>query len=655
MSEDNVHFFEFGEFTLDVANFRLLEQGEQVQLTQKSFELLQFLIENRARVLKKEELLEALWEGNYVEEANLTQHIYMLRKALRQRSGERVFIETIPKTGYRFIAPVNEIPSNPAEDPAPDSIEPEDQSPYQPEPEVPSVKPNMTSPSLLRPERRRSGLIAVGGVIGVCALLIAAVVYFTGAGQNNEVEDGGSIAVLPFKQISGEKDEKLGLGIADVIIAKLANIGNIAVRPTTSIIRYADEDKSDLFEVGKALNVDYVIEGSIQRDDGKVRVTTQLYSVDEKKQVWTETFDEEYSDIFSLQDSISERIAQKVALEFRAGEKSFPFKQYTENPEAYQAFTTGLSYWSQQSKVGFQSSIVHFQKAIEKDPHFALAYAYLADTYAHYGYLKDLLDREQALRRGEEMANKALKLDPDCAEALAAKALVYAARNRGTEAFELMKRSLQIKPNDANAHHRIAWMYANRGDLDSAIKEMKIAVDLDPQSTFLNLYLARFYYLARKPEEAEKYCDRTLKIDPDAGEAKWRRFEVLELEGKLDQVEKSLKEALPRNTSNPAVKLFLARVMAEKGDDVASSKMLETAERSKVIGKYDFFLALAHIAQGRRDEAIEELEEAVRENRVELFVLRSDPNLDPIRSDPRFKSLVRDMEISGGWVPGGGS
>ncbi|HUF04458.1 MAG TPA: tetratricopeptide repeat protein [Aridibacter sp.] len=299
--------------------------------------------------------------------------------------------------------------------------------------------------------------------------------------------------------------------------------------------------------------------------------------------------------------------------------------------------------------MGFESAIVHFQKAIEKDPHFTLAYAYLADTYAHYDFLDDLMDREKALRLGEEMANKALRLDETCAEAKSAKALVFASRKRAAEAFELMRASIELKPNDAHSRHRIAWMYANRGDLGKAIDEMKLALDLDPQSTYLNLYMAHFYYLARKPAEAGKYCDRVLEIDPNAAEARWRLLQVLEMEGKFDQLEVRLKEALPKSESHPAARLFLSRVLALKGDLAGAQRMLKKASEYENVDEYSLLAAMAHTSIGDKEAAIREIEEAIRNESVELFVLKHDPNLDPLRQDPRFAALIIDMELSAGW------
>ncbi len=654
MSNNNVQCYEFGNFQLDLVNYRLVENGEPVPLTQKSFELLHHLIANRGRVLRKDELLDALWEGNFVEEANLTQHIYMLRKALKLKGGDTELIETIPKTGYRFVADVRTIhdSSNREADFGDADRGPADQH-RNVEPGIDNVRSDSPIPTYanrLPKKFGRRNAIAAGSLISVCALLILGVVYFappglTGPGNG----DAGSIAVLPFRQISGVQDEKLGLGIADVIIAKLANLENLAVRPTTSIIRYSGDRSEDLFDIGQKLNVEYLLEGSIQRENGTVRVTTQLYSVAERKQVWTETFDEEYTDVFSLQDAISERVAQKVAIGFAGKSRDLPIKQYTRNADAYQAYSTGLSYWSQHSKVGFESAIPHFQRAIDRDPHFALPYAYLADTYGHYTFLEPAIAREKALRLGEEMANKALKLDPECAEAMSAKALIYASRKRGAEAFELMKTSLSIKPNDAHARHRIAWMYANRGDLETALKEMKRALELDPQSVYLNLYIAHFLYLAKKPSEAIEYCEKTLKIDPGASSAKWRKLQILEFEGKYQEVEEKFENALKNNPNNWPVKVSLGRILAKLSKREQAREILRESKRSDKGAELAFFEALAHIALDEKDSALERLEAAVRGPGVDLFILRYEPNLDPLRSDPRFSALLRDLEVSEGW------
>ncbi len=331
MLRNDVQCYQFGDYRLDVTNCQLFRSGESVSVTQKSFEILRFLVENRGRILKKEEFLESLWEGSYVEEANLTQHIYMLRKALKQNRNGEVFIETIPKNGYRFVPDVEEIvsenrASKPVQFRGRENVEAKNVS----------NRPQFGS--------RTFGPLTLSLGTLFVVLLAGGFFYFAKNLRASTAADIGnkSVAVLPFTQIGEKKDAKLGVGVADVLIARLANIAEIDVRPTTSILRFDGEDNSDLSEVGKKLGVDCVIEGSIQRHGGVVRITAQLFDVKQKQQVWTEKFDEEYRDIFTLQDKISEKITRRLSNSGAPIEQAFlPYKQYTRNPEAYRAYSMG--------------------------------------------------------------------------------------------------------------------------------------------------------------------------------------------------------------------------------------------------------------------------------------------------------------------------
>ncbi|MCB1024976.1 MAG: winged helix-turn-helix domain-containing protein, partial [Acidobacteria bacterium] len=288
MLKRDVNWYEFGDYRLDTVSGQLFRSDFPVSLTQKSYEILRFLVENRGRILKKEELLDSLWEGSFVEEANLTQHIYMLRKALRQSRDENVFIETIPKNGYRFIAPVKEV------EPKDQLIRP-DRSNF---PDAVYIRANgqIMDPGFVnissseksiagRIENffKLQGIALSGKPLGLLAALLGfflvsvAVTGFAFVSGRFDSNSAGnirnkSIAVLPFKQIDDEKDAKLGIGIADVLIARLAHLDEVDVRPTTSIIRFEGKDNSDLVDVGMKLGVDCVIEGTIQRDGDKVRV-----------------------------------------------------------------------------------------------------------------------------------------------------------------------------------------------------------------------------------------------------------------------------------------------------------------------------------------------------------------------------------------------
>ncbi len=663
MSENNVNCYDFDDYRLDLTNFQLLENGESISLTQKSFELLHFLLENRGRILKKEELLDALWEGNFVEEANLTQHIYMLRKALKQQERKKLYIETIPKNGYRFLAQVDELYIEPIHissngkfserHEAVDFLNNNFQSDFLDEH---GKSPKQFTDSILDPSQvdirqnnysnRTFAMFAVA-----LFLFISAGTYYYLTYNSNEAglsKKPKSYAVLPFKQIDGEKDEKLGVGVADVLIARLANIEEISVSPTTSIIRFANEDNSDLAEVGRKLNVDCIIAGTIQRDNGTVRVTTQLYSVKERRQLWTDTIDEKYSDIFTLQDKISEKVAQKILMDLDVGSSALPYRQYTKSIEAYQAYSMGLSYWNMHTKEGFENAIRQFNKAIDFDPHFTLAYAYLADTYGHTGHIKHLMSADEARKKGEEAEKDALELDSNCAEALAALALIYANRDRQSEAFDLMTKSLEIKPNDAHSRHRISWMYANKGQIERAVKEMKIARKLDPQSAYINLFLGEMLSYAKQPDAAIEAYEKALQIEPNSGEARWHLILAHEQKGSFEEAENQL-NLLAGNNFRKDHLLVKSRLYAKGNKKEQAREILKLAIAKDKTRSFDFLIAQTYIALGENDKAVKLLVSIIPEVKDNIYYFKYDPNLDPVRDIPQFSKVLKAKENAQGW------
>ena len=311
MSEGNACYYEFGDYRLDVINYRLLKNESPVQLTQKSFEILQTLIENRDRVVKKDELLNLIWDDCYVEDATLTQHIYMLRKSLKENGSGSPLIETVPKLGYRFTADVREVSGENGNRKISEEVEfdeilssetlhPELEIQNRTYEQLPEFSPNF----LPKQNSFSKKAILFASVFGVLAFYIGLSVYLSVNGSKNNSsansEKINSIAVLPFKQIAEQKDEKLGVGMADVLISKLGSGGgtDLRVLPTGSIIRYTDEDMSNLSGIGRELGVNSVLTGTIQREGEDIRVTAQLYDVRQQRSLWTGKFDEKFSKYF---------------------------------------------------------------------------------------------------------------------------------------------------------------------------------------------------------------------------------------------------------------------------------------------------------------------------------------------------------------------
>ncbi len=649
MSEEKVVFYDFGEFRLDVVNCRLLKNGSPVQLTHKSFEVLHKLIEKRDRMLKKEELLRTIWDDCYVEEATLTQHIYMLRKALQQNG--KIYIETFPKNGYRFVADVEEVSFNKnnglneqeksdREEFSHSNLKTEADSE-----KFENVKPQQISERIFKknkPAIRRIAQISAG----LCVLAILIGLYFYLRGNNSppvtKSANVKSIAVLPFKQIAAEKDEKLGLGMADVLITKLGNAENLEVLPTSAIIRYEEQDSYNLTEIGKNLGVDAVLSGTIQRDEDVIRVTIQFYNIETQSFLWSEKFDEKLTNIFLLQDSISERISKELALRLKGSPESVSDNNYTKNIEAHQAYSMGLYHWNLRTEDGLKKAAAYFQNTVNLDPNFALAYAYLADTCALIVYYRmDSGSKRETLQKAKEAAQKALEIDPNCSEAMTALATINTGENRVEESFDLLKKAIEIKPNNVAAHQRIAWMFAHSGNLEKAVEEMKTAQNLDPQARATNIGLAQLLNIARRPDESIPFSRRLLELNPKDETAKLRLAESYEQKGNLDEAEKFIKEILPTDRNNTDAAAALSRILAKKNNKKNALEIVEEISSGKDADSFHYEIALVYTVLGENEKAVNLLKKTVDDGRFIKLFLRNDYNLDPLRQNAEFVKIIK--------------
>lgn len=650
MSEGNTcYYYEFGEYRLDIVNYRLLKKDSPVQLTQKSFEILQTLIENRNRVVKKEELLNHIWDDCYVEDATLTQHIYMLRKSLKENGNGKNLIETVPKLGYRFTAEVREVFTEKGIQTDEDEVEFEQIITAQTFHSEPVVQHHTYensagfSPKILSEKDSFSKkAILFASVFGVLAFYVGLSVYLSINGsfskQVTNSDQIKSIAVLPFKQISEEKDEKLGVGMADVLITKLGNGENLRVLPTGSIIRYTDEDLSNLSNIGRELGVNSVLTGTIQREGEEIRVTAHLYDVQERRSLWAGKFDEKFSNIFSVQDTISEQIAKELAGKIQNGERGLTEDKYTKNIEAHQAYSMGLFHWNKRTGDGLEKAVADFQTAIEKDPEFVLAYAYLADTYtliAYYGF--DFMSAEEAREKANTAAEKALALDPLCSEAMTALAVNLTGRENVGKSFDLLKKAIEIKPNNATAHQRIAWQYAGRGNIEKALEEMQTAQNLDPQARNTNMGLATVLNYARRPDDSLVYSRRVLEFDPANSMAKMSLAESLEQKGEFAEAVRIIKEIPPTDRSSENAHVMLSRIYAKTGRETEAKKILSELVKDKKAGNLTYEIALVYTALGNEEAALQWLEKSTSESGgLIYFFIRNDYNLDVLRREGKL-------------------
>ena len=647
MSQQSECSYEFGSFRIDAVKRLLLRDGEPVALTSKSLDTLLVLVEHRGQVVNKEELMNKLWPDTAVEENNLTQQISVLRKTLGERAGEHRYVVTVPGRGYSFVAEVRELWGN-----EPDLIvEQHTRSRISVDIEDESEK------ELLIPEETRESLSAGSHalrqswrsksvIVSLSVLLIglAALVAFQLSSRNSPVERNGeskqSIAVLPFRSLNNDPaDDYLGTGMTDTLIAKLSNLRQISVRPTSSVIKYAAQSL-DAHSVGRELGVDLVLEGTVQRADDRIRVTVQLVDVRDRNPLWAQSFEERITAIFAVQDSISEKVAQTMLVKLNRDEQEQLRKRETENVEAYQAYLRGRFFWNKRNEDGLRKGLEHFKQAIDLDSNYGQAYAGIADAYALLGtYNANLISRDEAFQRAQEAAMKALRIDGTLAEAHTSLALIKAYYEHDESGAEReFKQAIESNPNYATAHHWYSEFLATRGQQPEAMTEILRAQELDPLSPVINTTLGERLYFARRYNEAITQLRKTLEIAPDFEAAYYALGLALEQEALYGEAIASLRKADRGTRVSPVVSASLGHTYALAGRRDAARKLLGELLAQEDPAPYE--IAVIYQGLGEKQRAIDWLGRLRGRRGVVDMMLKLDPRLDALRSDPQFQGLL---------------
>jgi len=650
-----------GEFVLEPGSYSLVRDSVPVPISRKRFQALLYLIEQRHRVVTRRELVEQFWEGQEVYEENLTKCVSEIRKALDDQQKPHRFIETLPAVGYRYIGPVEEqILTHGAAGAAARTGVPlditarqqtlEDQSGY-----------NHDSPAggeMIVPVESLPGLESGTGTwrtwaavimsLLIVALAAAAVLFYpnrmNSAAAAVDSSAIHSLAILPFKPISEKnRDEFLELGMADALITKLSNIRQVTVTPTASVRKYTNLNQ-DPIAAGNELRVGAVLEGSIQKLSDRIRVTVRLVNVADGSSLWAETFDENFADIFALQDSISERVAGALALRLSPPEKERITKRYTESSEAYQLYQKGRYFWNKRTEDGLKKGIEFFEQAIQKDPNYALAYAGIADSYLVANF--NLLPPKEVFPKAKQAALKALEIDGTLAEPRAALALTTMVYDRDWAAAEReFRHALNLNPNYGQAHHWYALSLAALGRLDEAVAEAKKAQQAEPTSLAINAGAGWVSFLAHDYDQTIEQSSKAIEMDPNFGLAYFYRGLAYEQKGMFDNAIADL-ETAKGSQVRPTILGALGHAYAMAGNKAKAMAMLRDMEElSRKRYFPGFQIALIYIALGERDQALALLEKSYRERYPALIHVKVEPRLDPIRSDPRFKDLVKRIGL----------
>jgi len=638
MNQRALHYYEFGRFRLN-ATERVLQRGSDlVPLTPKVFDTLLVLVENNGHVVEKTELMQQLWPDSFVEESSLTQNISLLRRALSELGDDSTYIETIPKRGYRFVADVHERNEMSNGNVGNAFTAPANASTAEPYP----VEQTSTHPSQSH-KRTNSYLTAFSG----CLLLGVVITFAYWYRHKNASESFApkSVAVLPFNTIGGNSEnDQLGLGMADALIIKLSHLDQLTVLPTSSVFRYVTRDR-DAVSIGRDLGVEAVLDGTVQRDGDWVRVTAQLIRLRDGKTVWSGKFDERYSSIFSLQDSISDQLSISLRPQVTPNDPKLKVGHSTENTEAYQAYLTGLYFWNRRTKENLPKAIEHLERAVTLDPNFAHARAILADCYyltgqEEYGNATS----EEAVERASVAVTKALELDDTLSEAHTVKAGIKLSERQFDEAAREFQRAIELNPNYATAHVRYAYCLFFQLNLEDALYHMRRAQQLDPTSAITNGALAGMLFDAHDFDASIEYSKRSLELEPrsfaarvNLGEAYAQKRMFTEAQAAFDVVRDSNPGFVYWEKAN-------AYALEGKRDDAVRS-MAEAQKYESGMMRIHFNYAQVYAAMGEKDKAFAELN-SMSSARFMMAALKFDPIFDPIRNDPRFAEVVKRRGIN---------
>ncbi|HXI90002.1 MAG TPA: winged helix-turn-helix domain-containing protein, partial [Blastocatellia bacterium] len=658
--------YEFDNFRLDAGERQLSRDGAPITLPSKAFDLLLALVENSGRLVEKGEIYSRVWGDQVVEESNLTVQISAIRKALGERTRNPRYIVTVPGYGYRFVGDV----VNPAEDREVvietqtlshiviEKEEADDDNSRQRLSDddslkgvkaLPPVPPGqqMFAGRLWRrtesPARRAFVALAVVLAAGLALLVYYSLSKRTSPNPQltlaNQIK---SIAVLPFKPlVADSRDESLEMGMADTLIARLSNIRGINVRPISAVRKYANIEQ-DAIAAGREQKVDAVLDGQIQKSGGRIRVTVRLVRVEDGAPIWASQLDDKMTDIFAVQDSISERVAGVLALKLTGEEKGQLAKHDTDNTEAYQLYLIGRYHLNRLTDDGFLKSLEYFQQAIEKDSNFAVAYTGMAESYNALGDFNVLRPKE-VYPKARTAVQKALELDDTLAQAHTALAVVKVNYDWDWSGAEReFKRAIELNAGDSEAHGEYGFYLAFMGQFDEAIAEMRRSQELDPVSLVRITGVAQVLLIARRYDESIEQCRKALEMDPNLGFAHWLLGCAYLWKGMPEPAIQALQKSIPLSGDSPDEPASLGLAYALSGKSGEARKILEElTQRSKRKYLSSSVIAVLHAALGERDQAFALLDKAYDERDTLLLLLKVEPMFDPLRSDPRFADLMR--------------
>ncbi len=635
----------FGVFEADLSAGELRKHGLKIKLQDQPFQILALLLQRPGELLTREELREKLWPGDtFVDfDHGLNNAMNRLREALGDAADTPRYIETLPRRGYRFIAQVDNA--------APSGIS------------APAIPASPTEPALAPTGEKAAQHAALIGsrrllarfwlpssalALGLAALLLV------NPGRLRQRLLGGtaparirSIAVLPLENLTGDSSQEYFVdGMTDALTTELAQIGALRVISRTSAMQYKGT-KRTLPQIAKELNVDAVVEGTVARYGNRVRLNAQLVYAPVERHLWAKPYERDAGDIFTLQSELARDVVREIAVKLTPQEAGRLARPRPVNAEAYDSYLKGLYYWHLQSPPSFREALRFLQQAIEKDPNYAPAYVGLSGCYRRLAFAGPAPPAEN-IALAERAARKALELDDTLAEAhttLASNMFRFHYDWLGSE--KESKRALELDPNSPEVHKEYGVFLRCFGHYEEAIAESRRAWELDPLSADGRVGFGLAYLIARRYDQAIHQFQEALAMDPQRTEAHFQLGQAYQFSGDLHRAIQELEKAVAASQRNNHFHVAaLGNAYASAGRRADAEKLLtELVRRSAREYVTPYNMAVIAVGLGRNREALDWLERAYGDRSFPLVTINSWPWFDPLRSDPRFQSLVRRIGL----------
>ena len=624
----------FGVFQVNVAARELRKHGVRIRLPGQPFCVLSILLEKPGQIVSREEMRDKLWDSDtFVDyERSLNSAIRKLRAVLGDSQENPRYIETVPRLGYRFIAPVEEIAS---------FVDPSLTVPVEPEPSA--------APKVVELPGRRWHMI-----LGIPAILVALVGgYFMWSRTRVRPRPSNErlmLAVLPFQNLTGDAaQDYLSDGLTEEMISQLGRLDpeHLGVIARTSVMHYKHTTEQ-AGQIGRELGVQYVLEGSLRRESDRVRVTAQLVQMKDQTHIWSRQYDRELKSLLALQGEIAQETADEIMLTLGKQHKPWATDRKSASPSSYQAYDfylKGRYFWNKRTKEGFQQAADYFQQSIATDPNYARAYAGLADTFAlmsSWSYVP----QTEAIPKARAAALRALQLDDSLAEAHTSLALIAENYDYDWKTAEKeYRRAIQLDPQYATAHQWYAECLSFQGRFPEALEESERARQLDPLSLIIAADHAAILYFARQYDRAIEQFRAVLAMEPNFARAHMVVYPYVE-KGMFPEAE--AETGRWRHSDGSPLWEVEAYVYGRWGKQQQAEQALAQWKRGSP-GRpvvTTFVVLEAYVATGRKEEAFAVLEKSYREHSNLVTSIKVEPALDRLRGDPRFQELLRRVGLA---------